>query len=117
MELCHQQHRYFCARLPSTRIRLLVGSDNVDRWSEQRIWDAALDKVNLVISTHKILEDALAHAFVKLENLSLLVFDEGESVLTPDEVCERPCLIENEKHTTVFVNTQRTKSCASSTIQ
>jgi ERCC4-related helicase len=89
VELCHQQHRYFCTRLPSIRIRLLVGSDNVDRWSEQRTWDAALDKVRLVISTHKILEDALAHAFVKLENLSLLVFDEGKSVLKTDEVYER----------------------------
>jgi ERCC4-related helicase len=61
-------------------MKLLVGSDNVDRWSEQKIWDAALDQVRVVISTHKILEDALAHAFVKLERICLLVFDEGKRV-------------------------------------
>ncbi|ETN39978.1 uncharacterized protein HMPREF1541_04253 [Cyphellophora europaea CBS 101466] len=76
VELCNQQYRELCKGLPATKIKLLVGSDNVHRWSEQSIWDAALDHVRLVISTHKILEDALAHNFVKLETLSLLVFDE-----------------------------------------
>ena len=76
--LCEQQYNYFCERLQPTRVRLLIGSDNVDRWSEQHVWDTALDHVRLVVSTHKVLEEALAHAFVKLDDLALLIFDEGE---------------------------------------
>ncbi|OAP62767.1 hypothetical protein AYL99_01994 [Fonsecaea erecta] len=75
--LCEQQYETLRIGLPSARIKLLVGNDNVDRWSEQRIWDAALDGVRVMVSTHKILEDALAHSFVKIEDLALLVFDEA----------------------------------------
>jgi len=58
---------------------LLIGSDNVDRWSEQRIWDAALSDVRIVVSTHAVLLDALGHGFVQMKRLALLVFDEGQS--------------------------------------
>jgi ERCC4-related helicase len=75
--LCEQQYNALRIGLPSARVKLLVGNDNVDRWSEQRIWDAALDGIRVMVSTHKILEEALAHSFVKIENLALLVFDEG----------------------------------------
>lgn len=56
-----------------------MGSDNVDRWSEQRIWDAVLENVRIVVSTHGVLADALSHGFVRIEELALLVFDEGMS--------------------------------------
>ena len=59
-------------------IRLLIGEDGVDRWSEQRIWDAALRDVRVVVSTHAVLADALTHGFVKIEKIALLVFDEGK---------------------------------------
>ena len=55
----------------------MIGSDNVDRWSNQRIWDAALDKIQVVVSTHAVLADALSHGFVNMARLSLLIFDEG----------------------------------------
>ena len=64
--------------LPALRTRLLIGSDNVDRWSEQRIWDAALHNMQVVISTHAVLADALTHGFVKMAHLTLLIFDEGK---------------------------------------
>lgn len=64
--------------LPAYNHRLLTGSDNVDRWSEQRIWDAALDQHRIVVSTHAVLADALRHGFVRISSLALLVFDEGE---------------------------------------
>lgn len=54
-----------------------MGSDNVDRWSEQRIWDTVLENVRIVVSTHEVLADALSHGFVRIEELTLLVFDEG----------------------------------------
>jgi hypothetical protein len=75
--LCEQQYDVLRIGIPSARVKILVGNDNVDRWSEQRIWDAALAGVRVMVSTHKILEEALAHSFVKIEDLALLVFDEG----------------------------------------
>lgn len=65
------------SQIPAARTRLLLGLDNVDRWSEQRIWDAALKDVQIVVSTHAILADALTYGFVRMTKLALLVFDEG----------------------------------------
>jgi ERCC4-related helicase len=64
--------------LPAVKARLLIGSDNVDRWSEQRTWDAALDNVRVVVSTYAVLADALGHGFIKMSQLALLIFDEGK---------------------------------------
>jgi ERCC4-related helicase len=80
--LCTQQHEVISLQVPAIRTRLLIGSDNVDRWSEQRIWDAALNDVRVVVSTHAVLADALSHGFVRITNLALLVFDEGDSSWT-----------------------------------
>lgn len=76
--LCEQQHRALTTALPTVHIRLLVGSDNVDCWSEQRIWDIVLDGFRIVVSTYAILADALSHGFITMQRLSLLVFDEGD---------------------------------------
>ena len=51
----------------------------MDRWSEQSIWDAALDKQRVVVSTHAVLCDALRHGFVQISELALIVFDEGKA--------------------------------------
>lgn len=45
--------------------------------TEQSLWDAVLHNVKVVVSTYQILLDALAHAFVRMESLALIVFDEG----------------------------------------
>lgn len=34
--------------------------------------------VQIVVSTHAVLADALSHGFVKIWKLALLIFDEGE---------------------------------------
>lgn len=78
VELCIQQHGVLSSALPAYEHRLFTGSDNVDHWSEQRIWDAALDQCHVVVSTHAVLRDALQHGFVSISSLALLVFDEGE---------------------------------------
>jgi ERCC4-related helicase len=57
----------------------LVGRDNVDRWSSQSIWDAALSDVRVVVSTPDVLADALSHGFLTMAKLALLVFDEGRN--------------------------------------
>jgi ERCC4-related helicase len=77
VDLCKQQHATISSYLPALQTRLLVGSDGMDRWSEQRIWNAVLDNVQIVISTPAVLADALTHGFVKMCDLALLVFDEG----------------------------------------
>lgn len=46
--------------------------------SEQSLWDAVLLNVKVVVSTYQILLDALNHAFVRIESLALIVFDEGK---------------------------------------
>jgi RecG-like helicase len=76
--LCTQQHASILANLPAVHTKLLIGSDNVHRWSEQHIWDAVLANVQVIVSTHAVLADALAHGFVKMSQLALLIYDEGE---------------------------------------
>ena len=58
--------------------RLLTGNDEVDKWSNKGVWDIALDKKRVVVSTPQCLLDALDHGFVQLADLSLLVVDEGD---------------------------------------
>lgn len=64
--------------MPAYRMQILTGQDNVDKWSEPKVWEAALDQARVVVSTHAVLCDALRHGFVPLASLALLVFDEGK---------------------------------------
>lgn len=43
------------------------------------MWDAVLAGLQVVVSTHAILSDALTHGFVGMRRLALLIFDEGWS--------------------------------------
>lgn len=67
--------------MPAYRMQILTGQDNVDKWSELQVWEAALDQARVVVSTHAVLCDALRHGFVQLASLALLVFDEGKHCL------------------------------------
>lgn len=49
----------------------------MDRWTEQHLWDAVLSNTKIVVSTYQILLDALTHAFIRMESLALIIFDEG----------------------------------------
>lgn len=75
--LCEQQSKVFETYLPSYNVLVLSGQDDVDHWAEQSVWDAVLHNVRIVLSTHQVLLDALSHAFVKMDDLALLIFDEG----------------------------------------
>ncbi|KAI9776190.1 MAG: Dicer-like protein 2 [Geoglossum umbratile] len=77
VSLCQQQYTVICSQLPALQTRFLSGADNVDRWNNQAIWDGVLKNVRVVVSTHQVLYDALAHGFVRLKELALLVFDEA----------------------------------------
>ncbi|EED15535.1 RNA helicase/RNAse III, putative [Talaromyces stipitatus ATCC 10500] len=75
--LAEQQYTVISKQLPIYQSRLLLGSDNVDHWSTQQIWDKILLNIRIVVSTPQVLLDAMCHGFVKLSGLSLLVFDEA----------------------------------------
>jgi ERCC4-related helicase len=75
--LCEQQFKVFKSSLPAYETQLLTGNDGIDHWTDQGTWDAVLDNVRIVLSTHQVLYDALTHGFVKMSKLALLIFDEG----------------------------------------
>ncbi|KAM0719702.1 hypothetical protein Q7P37_003834 [Cladosporium fusiforme] len=75
--LSKQQFEVLQEHLPAYHIRSLTGADGVDKWTDQRLWDAFLAGVDVVVGTPAVLADALTHAFVRMSGLSLLVFDEA----------------------------------------
>jgi hypothetical protein len=84
LQLSEQQYEVFKSNLPGWGIQLFSGKDNVDHWTEQSAWDAVLLNVRIVLSTHQVLLDALTHAFVKMSDLALLIFDEGGNCSVPE---------------------------------
>jgi ERCC4-related helicase len=58
----------------------------MNRWSDEHIWNAVLGDKRIVVSTHAVLADALAHGFVHISRLALLVFDEGGRFCSPSLV-------------------------------
>ncbi|KAI9655247.1 MAG: hypothetical protein M1831_004957 [Alyxoria varia] len=75
--LAEQQHKVLKESIPGVQHRLLTGNDGVDKWTDQRVWDVALNKQRVVVSTPQCLLDALTHGFVQLGDFSLLVVDEA----------------------------------------
>lgn len=74
--LCSQQFDVIRLQAAAASMKLLTGKDNVDTWSAS-IWDIILRDVRIVVSTYQVLLDALCHSFVKMDRISLIVFDEG----------------------------------------
>jgi ERCC4-related helicase/dsRNA-specific ribonuclease len=72
-----QQTKFLESQLTAYSFVSITGLDNTDFWTSQDVWDAALQGKHGVISTPQILQDALSHGFVHLEDISLLVFDEA----------------------------------------
>lgn len=80
--LAEQQYEAIRAQIPGVQSKLIRGCDNVDAWSTKPgVWDAVLYNTRIVVSTYQILFDAVAHAFVPLASVGLIVVDEG--VLKP----------------------------------
>jgi len=75
--LSEQQFKVLAENLPGYQVKSLLGRDGVDKWSDQRLWDAVLTNVRVVVGTPAVLEQALSHGFVQLSRLALLVFDEA----------------------------------------
>ncbi|KAI0837301.1 hypothetical protein F5Y06DRAFT_271288 [Hypoxylon sp. FL0890] len=77
--LCEQHARVLRSQLPAVQVKLLCGADGVDTWTDVRTWNDYLRNVRIVISTHQVLLDAISHAFVGMDRLSLIVFDEAHN--------------------------------------
>jgi len=80
--LAEQQFEVVQAQIPSVVSKLISGADNVHTWSKA-LWEKILENVRIVVSTFQVLFDAVSHAFVKLDTLSLIVIDEGEFPPSP----------------------------------
>ncbi|KIE01203.1 Dicer-like protein 2, partial [Metarhizium majus ARSEF 297] len=76
--LCGQQFDVIRLQAASVAMKLLTGNDQVDTWSADT-WDTILDGVRVVVSTYQVLLDALCHAFISIDRLSLIIFDEAHN--------------------------------------
>lgn len=72
-----QQHAIIQEHLAAYQCALLTGSEGVDKWTDQRLWDDFLKNVRVVVGTPAVLADALTHGFVSMSRLNLLIFDEA----------------------------------------
>lgn len=57
-------------------MQMLAGNRHLSTWT-QDMWTPLLEKTRVVITTPQILLDALDHAYLRMEHLALIVFDEG----------------------------------------
>lgn len=75
--LCAQQYDAIKKLIPAASMTMLTGNEAVDTW-KAGIWRAVLGGTRIVVSTPAILRDVLAHAFVSMDRLALIVIDEGK---------------------------------------
>ncbi|RKK58309.1 Dicer-like protein 2 [Fusarium oxysporum f. sp. cepae] len=78
VSLCEQQFNVIKRQMPSVPMRLLTGQLNIDAWSPE-VWPRILKGTRIIVSTFSILRDALDHAFVTMDMLALIVFDEAHN--------------------------------------
>lgn len=79
--LSQQQCKVIEEHLPAYRVLSLTGRDGLDKWTDQKLWDAVLTNVRVVVGTPAVLTDALTHGFVSMHRLALLIFDEAHNCL------------------------------------
>ncbi|EHA55558.1 dicer-like protein 2 [Pyricularia oryzae 70-15] len=77
--LCAQQYEVIRSQIKVANSIVMTGDDNVDSWSDVQTWDAVLANVRVVVCTYMILFEALSHAFVTMDSISLLVMDEAHN--------------------------------------
>ncbi|CEJ94172.1 hypothetical protein VHEMI09720 [[Torrubiella] hemipterigena] len=73
--LCGQQFNAINLQMPSVSMKILSSMENVHTWGPD-IWRAILKDVRVIVSTFQVLYDALAHGFVTIDQLALIIFDE-----------------------------------------
>ncbi|KAK5245690.1 Dicer-like protein 2, partial [Exophiala xenobiotica] len=75
--LAIQQYSFLSKQLPAFQFKLITGMDHAEYWKSQEIWDKVLFNIDVVVSTPRILLDALNYGFMSLKDISLLVVDEA----------------------------------------
>ncbi|KAJ5436242.1 ATP-dependent helicase dcl2-2 [Penicillium cf. griseofulvum] len=90
--------------IPYSRPRSFTGKDQVDHWREKAVWDAALFGVRIAVSTHQVLLDALTHGYTKIDQFSLLVFDEESDL-------DSRCMSPNRYYQQLLDSTNRPEVC------
>ncbi|PFH58992.1 hypothetical protein XA68_12944 [Ophiocordyceps unilateralis] len=78
VSLCEQQFNVIRLQVISVRVKLLTGNDNVETWNKST-WEEALDGTRIIVTTYQVLLDALNNAFVRMDQLSLIIFDEAHN--------------------------------------
>ncbi|KAK2567376.1 Endoribonuclease Dicer [Acropora cervicornis] len=57
------------------KVEKYIGAMNVDLWDKEK-WEDELNKNNVLVMTAQIFLDLLNHAYIKLSQVNLLIFDE-----------------------------------------
>lgn len=52
--LVEQWGRVVKEQLPAIPVKTLVGSDDIDRWREQWIWDSVFESSRIIICTYQV---------------------------------------------------------------
>ena len=73
--LLFQQHAVLKTNLDQP-MNLFCGDMGCDLWSRD-IWEKHMDENMAIVCTAEVLRHCLAHAFISIENINLLIFDEA----------------------------------------
>jgi ERCC4-related helicase len=77
VSLCTQQKDVLKLQIPAVPMTLLAGNSAINAWGPE-IWHTVLGTTRFVVSTPQVLLDALDHAYITMNHLALIIFDEGK---------------------------------------
>ncbi|UKZ52567.1 hypothetical protein TrVGV298_006345 [Trichoderma virens] len=80
VSLCTQQKDVLKLQIPAVPMTLLAGNSAINAWGPE-IWHTLLGTTRVVVSTPQVLLDALDHAYITMNHLALLVFDEAHNCI------------------------------------
>jgi endoribonuclease Dicer len=72
--LAEQQHQMLCENLPT--LPALVHGSTMDTWRQQE-WHDLFNASEAVVCTAAILYECLNHAYIKIQDINLIIFDEA----------------------------------------
>ncbi|KAL7941039.1 P-loop containing nucleoside triphosphate hydrolase protein [Trichoderma barbatum] len=78
VSLCTQQCEVFKLQMHGVPIVMLAGNSNINAWGPD-IWSNLMDTARIIVTTPQILLDALDHAYMSMNDLALIVFDEAHN--------------------------------------
>ena len=82
--LSEQQCRVLQQHLPAYHVKSLTGADELEKWTDKHMWKDFTTGVHVVVGTPAVLVEALTHAYVKISDLSLCIFDEAHRAIKKD---------------------------------